>query len=342
MARILEAFKKNDANKNAPVAAAVPPLRVLGSEEKKELSARVPAAGPAAEEVPYIEVGGSKMEASPSVLGSRPAQIGAAGVRQPVAEPRPPGVLVSESRPMTSFLPPNVQVVPAAVSFQPVVGAVPVKSPGERFASELIAFHRPEHPVSQQYRALLSQLVPRNPAGEPAPPAHVLFFTSPFDGAGTTSVVLNVAVAYARRGLQRVVVVDANGQRPAVAQRLGLPTSPGLPEVLTGAVTLQRALQESGQPNFQVLAAGEASARSCLAVKSLGSTLNHLKKRFDLVLIDAPSWTGAAENQALASISDSVYLVLPQDRTDATEVKELTHALPRQGIPLRGCILRQM
>lgn len=329
MARILEALKQAEAGRRSPVALASEPTI-------SSTPAMVTPIVTATEEVPFVEVGGARMEGSPVVLGS-----GLAGKISHL--PSPPlakggnggGQVTPVARPADS----------QAVTFRPVSSANPLQSPRERLAPELIAFHRPDHPVSEQYRSLLATLLAQATTEEAATATRVLLLSGATSEAGTTTVLLNLAFTHARQGRQRVVVVDAGGVRSAVAQRLGLPPAPGLREVLTGALPLYRALRESGQPNLQVLTAGEVPGRSCLAVKSFGATLGQLRHRCDLVLVDAPSWNGSgvdyAEMAALTATGDALFLVVPHHHFESTEVMDLIQAIARQGIRLRGCVLTQ-
>lgn len=261
------------------------------------------------EAIPFIEVGGPRpapaSPAAPSVRTPMPANEGKALPRSVVFQPLPP---------------------PAAVP-------APAR---ERFAAELIAFHQPRHAVSGQYRALLAGLMAQLPAARP----QVLLFAAPEPGFGATTVLLNVALTAAMQNHLRVGVVDANWKRPAVAERLGLRNMPGLREVLACQVPLTQALQETGQTNLQALTAGSESAISVRLVgEPMWALLRQLRERFDLVLVDAPCWDGRPELIALGSACDAVYLVL--NETDTPPATELIHALPRQGVPVRGCVLTQ-
>jgi Mrp family chromosome partitioning ATPase len=226
-----------------------------------------------------------------------------------------------------------------AVAFRPLPAQPPPLPPAaERFAPDLVAFHRPDHPVSEQYRSLLQTLTGPSPVAG----AQVLLFTAAATAAGTTTAVLNLAVTAAREGDLRVVVVDADVGQPAVADRLGLPAAPGLHEVLAGTASLHEALRETGQANFQALTAGKVRAGACrLAAEPMRSVLRHLRGRFDLILVDAPPWDGGPDVVALGSFGDAVYLVVRQDQAQAPEVTELLRLIPQQGSRLRGCILTQ-
>jgi Mrp family chromosome partitioning ATPase len=209
----------------------------------------------------------------------------------------------------------------------------------DRFAPELIAFHEPDHPVSEQYRALLAGIEAQLPAGWP----QVLLITAPAPRAGTTTVLLNLALTRSLEKGARVAAVDANLTRPAIADRLGLPVAPGLREILQGSISPQRALRQTGLNSFCALTAGQTSDAdsTLLGGDPMRALVRYLRGRFDVVFVDAPCWDGHPELVALASLCDAVYLVLPQTASELPEVKDLVQMIPQQGGRLRGCIFTQ-
>jgi Mrp family chromosome partitioning ATPase len=263
------------------------------------------------EAIPFIEVGGPR--ATVSVPASEPSIQGPAVNREEKAAVR-------------------------AVIFQPLPAPAELPVPArERFAPELVAYHQPRHPISGQYRALMSSLTAQLAATRP----QLLLFTAPDPGIGTTTVLLNVAQTAAQQNQLRVAVVDANWKRPAVAERLGLPLMPGLREVLACQVQLVHALKPTGQPNLQALTAGLPGPGVRLVGEPMWALLRQLREHFDLVLMDAPCWDGRPEVVALSSACDAVYLVLNETQAEAAPASDLVQMMPRQGIPLRGCILTQ-
>jgi Mrp family chromosome partitioning ATPase len=275
---------------------------------------QAPAVAPPVAEatIPFIEVGGRQapIEGSPEVL--------AASLPCPVAAPR-----------FQKLTAPAADV--RSVLFRPVSGG---PAPA-RFAPELVTFHRPQHAVSRQYQALADALTDGLGAGGSA----VLLFTAAGPGLGTTTVLLNVAVALARRGAGRVVVVDAQRERPAVAERLALPPVPGLEDVLAGTVALSDALQETGQDRLLALTSGRGRGRTTARwpADALRQVVRELAEPEGLVLIDAPSWDGRPELRTLAGLADAVYLVSAPGEDGMTS--KLLQALPRDGVRLRGQVL---
>jgi Mrp family chromosome partitioning ATPase len=204
----------------------------------------------------------------------------------------------------------------------------------------LVAFHAPDLPTGEQYRDLLAALLPASGvrAGERCP---VLVFTAAELGTGATTIVLNVAITAARQGRRRVVVVDANLRRPAVADRLGLPPAPGLREVLQGAAALDQALQPTEQLNLLALTAGltEAAPGTRFVAETTRSLLRQLRQRADLVLVDGPVWDTRSEGTALGAAADAVYVVLSEKEADTPQADALLQAIAEQGVRLGGCVL---
>lgn len=308
MARFLEALRQAEGSHGRP-APTVPSPRAYHPEVEP-----APPGEPEGE-VPFIEVGEIRSTSGPLASSRRAVAVAAEKDRTPSTVARP------------HYL---------HVTFQPGPGPERLIRP-DRFVPELVAYHDPNHPVSAEYRVLLAGLQAQIPAEHP----HVLLFTSALPRAGTTTVLLNLAVTRARQGHTRVVLVDAHLRRPAVAERLGLPSFPGLRDVLAGSVALERVVRETGQAGLCAVPAGEAidSQDALLAGDGMRAILRHLRERFDWVLVDAPSWGGHPEVLALSAACDAVYLVLPQDQAEATDVQELVEELPRQGVCLRGRIL---
>jgi len=227
-----------------------------------------------------------------------------------------------------------VRPAPKAIALRPAQTVNGPRLP--HFAPEIIAHHQPDHPVSGQYRELLAAMTPPA-AGQGAP---ALLLAPALLGGDAVVVLLNVAVTAARQGGRRVVVVDADTRQPAVAERLGLPTRPGLSDVLAGAVTLEQALQPTGQANLTVLTAGApAPAGPRLVVETPASVLRQLRRHCDLVMVLGPTWDGRPEAAALAAACDVVYLVLPEREAGSPRLDELLQTIPRHGARLGGCIL---
>src|SRR5438105_10740675 len=177
-------------------------------------------------EIPFIEVGGphKQIEASPSVLAAAPAPVAqspaprpnaAAAVMLPPAVPPAPMTLPSVAVPV-----PSKRLATAAVIFRPLGReASPLPPATERFAPELVAFHSPREPVSEQYRVLLRDLRAQTRTNT----SPVLLFSAACRQTPTSTLVLNLAITGARDANASTPVVDAGPYQPTGATSLGLP-----------------------------------------------------------------------------------------------------------------------
>lgn len=309
MGRILDVLSR--ADKKAVAAEPLPVTPSASADDAQPLLVEM-------EEVPFIEVGPRKsMEASPSVLATSPAPLPLPLSTAPLAP--------SRSEPTTSL------PAPRSVQFR----ALPGRSARSSFAPELLAYHAPDQPAAQQYRDVLDGVV--NAASASDRPA-ALLFTSALPRSGATTTLLNLAIT-AARGV-RLLVVDANFRRPAVAERLGLPAAPGLREVMAGTAALDEVIHPTELANLFVLTAGlRDTSRVRFVAETLRSLLRQLRQRYPLVLVDGPRWDGKPEVSALAAVCDGVFVVTPESEAETPQTDALLRLIPEQGARLAGCIL---
>ncbi len=282
-----------------------------------------------AEDVPFVEVGGPDGLLT-SVLAPRP-----------VARLAPPPVTVSDPTPVPPRQPDLAK--PVAPSPDPRVLSVQFHTfpPANLrllpagMSPELVTFHFPDHPVSGEYRAVVAEI--KRPFVEAGP--RTLLFTAAVPLAGTTTVLLNAAVALAQEGGQRVLVVDANLGSSAAARRFGATESPGLTEVLGQTVPLAWAVQPTPLTNLHVLAAGQPGETTPGQLAAdLPRLLAQLRQWFDWVLVDCGVWTDGGDRTPLGSAAEGVYLVTRQHDLDRPEFGALRGAVAATGGHLRGYI----
>jgi hypothetical protein len=321
MARIIDALRPAETRRT-PVSQE--PAAALKADSL------APAANPVApiddddSDVPFIEVGAPKIKLGNLKTTRGPAPIPtilplnrASAERQDLA---PPGEI--EDYPLFR------------IAFQPLpFEREPADPANLRFARELIAYHHPDHPVSEQYQRLLAELETQLGTD----PGKSLLFSAAHPAAGVTSVLLNLALSCARREGSRVAVVDANLARPAIATRLGIAPAPGLIEVLSRTVPLGLAIQATGQANLEALTSGSVSGPPDMGLWPL--VLDQLKQRFDWILVDAAEW-GHPELPVLSGTCAATYLILGQPDMGSPELNDLLLDIPRHGGHLRGYILR--
>lgn len=280
------------------------------------------------ESAPFVEIGGpsgpifSAAPAKPVVAEKKPEPVRAfPRIAAPVAPPAPVPAVTAEAPAVLS-----VRFHDAA----PRVAPRPTDGPD----AGLVALHFPDHPVSGEYRQLREEILKQLPDAT----SRVLTFAAAAPDAGTTTVLLNLALTLARGG-QRVVAIDANFTRPGVAAKLALRQGPGLAEVLGQHLPLPWALQPTPVPSLQALTAGSPTDATASAIgHDLPKLVGQLRQWFDWVLIDSGVWGVVPERDATCSAADAVYLVSREPDVERTEFAGLKTWVKQLGGSLRGYV----
>jgi Mrp family chromosome partitioning ATPase len=327
MARMLETLNQTHAFAGPAPLPLSPPGSGVASlpPEPPEEDA------PLEEEMPYIEVGPRRgvIEGSPGVLGVAP---GVDPARRPVLQPTLP------ERSLPSLSVPVPPPAAASVVFRPAghrpAGGQPV------FAPELIAYHAAGQPICAPYGDLLDHLLGSQRKSRTGAPAAALFFTAGRSEAGTTTVLLNLAITAALQG-REVLVVDANLRRPGIAAKLGLGDVPGMREVLAGEFAALDVVRSTGVPGLKALTSGPLAgpARLTITLETVRNLLAECRQNHDVVFIDGSRWDGRPDVTTFGAVADAVYLVVSAGEVDTPAIEGLTQLIPEQGASLAGSIL---
>jgi capsular exopolysaccharide synthesis family protein len=172
----------------------------------------------------------------------------------------------------------------------------------------LVAGLAPTSPAAEQYRALRTRLG----RAEGTTTLRSVLITSPQKGEGKSITAANLALTMAQELQRRVVIVEADLRKPSLQHIFGLPPGPGLSEFLSGAAELKDVMKSLADHHLTVIPGGGAPMNPA---ELLGSTamrrlLEHLRTRFDRVLLDTPPVLPLADVAVLAPLVDGVLMVV--------------------------------
>ena len=195
----------------------------------------------------------------------------------------------------------------------------------------------PKSQFSEAFRALRTSLL-LSSAGHP--PVTILL-TSATPSEGKTTVSTNLACVLAQRDV-RVLLIDADLRRPTVHHRFGLNGRIGLTTVLTGAATLEEAIQKVPDvPNLDILSSGPVPPfpTEMLGSETMNDLLAQLKHSYTHIVIDSPPLLSVTDGVVLARESDAVVLIVRHGKSSKHVVRRARDLLLRAGAPLTGIAL---
>ena len=202
------------------------------------------------------------------------------------------------------------------------LGAVPLVDRRRRRGLALaeLPLERPRSRFAESLRALVAGLV--GPVGGGA--GRVVLVTSSVPGEGKSTTTTALARLAAAEGL-KVLLIDADLRRPALAPLLGVETGTGLVEILRGereAEAVLRVDQRSGL-SFIPGSARVSQPTRLLGPAAMGILLEEARRHFDLVLVDSPPLLAVGDARVMARWRHRA----PPVRWNATQQALAAHAL---------------
>jgi polysaccharide biosynthesis transport protein len=165
--------------------------------------------------------------------------------------------------------------------------------------------------------------------------------TSSTSGEGKSTTCSSLAISYAQAG-KKVLIIDADMRRPNIHRIFGIPSSPGLSDVLEGEAAYAEAITKTDF-GLSVMPAGPATGRAAdLVTLHLAPLLAKAAREYDLVLVDCPPVHGAAEALEIARMADASLLVVNAEKSGGHLVASTIAGLRRARGQVLGIVLNRV
>ena len=220
-----------------------------------------------------------------------------------------------------------------------VLATVPVGPRSPRRDPTPVMLSHPDDPAAEACRSLRTSLQFLG-AGERL---RVLQVTSPNLGEGKTTILANLAVAFAQTGAE-VVVVCCDLRRPFVNRLFGLDNSLGLTSILTGDADLERCLQRvRGDVPLSLLASGPLppNPSELLSGPAAAALFAELRERGNIILVDSPPLLPVADASVVVRHVDATLLVASAGTTRRRHVVRSQEILEQIGASVVGVTLNR-
>lgn len=168
----------------------------------------------------------------------------------------------------------------------------------------------------------------------------IISATSPLPGDGKTTILANIAGAFAKLNMT-VVLVEADMRRPTFHKRFNVPDEIGLSDVLKGKATIDDALVPSGVKNLTLMTAGSGAVNpsELLQNEIFDQFLKSLSEKFELVVVDVGPVLAVSDPVIVAQKSDGMILVVRSSNDTKQQVIDSVESLRAAGAKMLGCVV---
>ena len=207
---------------------------------------------------------------------------------------------------------------------------------------EAVQIHaHPDSPESEAFRTLRTTLSLTDLESREI----VVSSTEP--GDGKTTVLVNLAAAYAQSG-KKTLLIDADLRRPGLTAMLGLRGTEGVSSVIRSAgdvAQLAAALvRPSGIEGLDVLSSGPrpTNPAELLASTRFSELLGWAEGAYDQILIDSPPALATSDAALIGRLVDGVLLVVQPAKNRRRLVIRAAESFTQLKIPLFGIAVNRI
>lgn len=167
-----------------------------------------------------------------------------------------------------------------------------------------------------------------------------LCVTSGAAGEGKSITLVNLAISVAEAG-DKVLLIDGDLRRPALARLFVENPTPGLSNVLAGLVDWDEAIRKDMYPNLDVLFSGEIppNPSELLGSEKMQELIDEMSKRYDYILVDTPPVNVVSDACIAANLLDGVLILVRKDRSRKDDIKRAVDSLRLTGAKPLGFVL---
>ncbi|MBQ6478575.1 MAG: polysaccharide biosynthesis tyrosine autokinase [Erysipelotrichaceae bacterium] len=173
--------------------------------------------------------------------------------------------------------------------------------------------------------------------------AKVIMISSVAEHEGKSTVAANLALAIQNQG-KSVLLVDCDLRRPTQARIFGIEVKEGtsLTDFLSGRTKNgQGYLYRDPVSNLPLLLCGKGSRDAAEYFKDgvFKRMIDHLRKGFDIIILDTPPMSLMADAESVANVADLSILVVQYNRILAATINDAIDELKKYRCHMSGCIL---
>ena len=212
------------------------------------------------------------------------------------------------------------------------------QSPFTNEAHQLTLHKNLEFTATEQYKLLRANLDFTVPEGTKCP---VIGVTSSMRGEGKSTTAVNLSYVRAEKG-NKVLLIDGDLRIPSVAKKMGIPSSPGLTDVLmSGEAHDTERYKTELLDTWYIMPAGDIppNPSELLGSKRMEAALQALREDFDYIIVDLPPVNIVSDALSISGLITGIIVVIREEYTEKKELERCFRQLKLSNVNVLGCVI---
>lgn len=170
--------------------------------------------------------------------------------------------------------------------------------------------------------------------------AKTLLITSASVGEGKSTIASNLGVAFAQEG-KKVLLIDADLRKPTMHFTFNQFISPGITNLLLSNWSIEDVVKDSGIKGLHIITCGPIppNPAELISHRSMDQFIAEAKKKYDLIIFDAPPLLSVADAQVLSEKCDGTIVVVSLGKTEKRNMVKAIEALQHSKANIVGAVL---
>ncbi|HBQ1026499.1 TPA: polysaccharide biosynthesis tyrosine autokinase [Klebsiella pneumoniae] len=169
---------------------------------------------------------------------------------------------------------------------------------------------------------------------------NILMISGASPNAGKTFVSTNLAAVIAQSG-KKVLFIDTDMRKGYTHNLFNDENTKGLSDILSGKMTVERAIQPLSMAGFDFIARGAVppNPAELLMHKNFDALLSWASQNYEIVVLDTPPILAVTDAAIIGNYVGTTLLVARFEQNTAKEIEVSVRRFEQSGVIVKGCIL---
>ncbi|MGN9798157.1 polysaccharide biosynthesis tyrosine autokinase [Klebsiella pneumoniae] len=169
---------------------------------------------------------------------------------------------------------------------------------------------------------------------------NILMISGASPNAGKTFVSTNLAAVIAQSG-KKVLFIDTDMRKAYTHNLFNVENTKGLSDILSGKMTVERAIQPLSMAGFDFIARGAVppNPAELLMHKNFDALLSWASQNYEIVVLDTPPILAVTDAAIIGNYVGTTLLVARFEQNTAKEIEVSVRRFEQSGVIVKGCIL---